>query len=287
MGIMSRFSQAAFAISLLVCEASTGAVPNTNFRRFTPGIACYYAAPANDGDTCAALAKRYALDELTLISYNQDVLSKDKCILVTGRQYCVESDFVASTSSSRTMIPTSSARITIATSTTQIIVPTHAPESNVSPDGTCAGDGKKTCTGSLYGKCCSKNGWCGDSTDHCGTGCNPLFGTCNSPTNASPDGTCGGTNKYSCTNSTFGKCCSKAGYCGSTASHCGQGCQSSSGTCATSNVASNTGECGVNRGKYTCAGGPFDGMCCSVNGYCGTTVDHCKTGCQKGYGKCS
>lgn len=46
----------------------------------------------------------------------------------------------------------------------------------VSEDGSC-GNGI-TCLESEYGDCCSQFGWCGNTTDHCGLGCNPTFGYC-------------------------------------------------------------------------------------------------------------
>ncbi|OUM61200.1 carbohydrate-binding module family 18 protein [Piromyces sp. E2] len=42
-----------------------------------------------------------------------------------------------------------------------------------------------------------------------------------------------------------------------------------------------TDRCGKEFG-ISCA----SGLCCSKYGWCGTTGDHCGTGCQKGYGKC-
>ncbi|SPO07576.1 related to deacetylase [Cephalotrichum gorgonifer] len=45
------------------------------------------------------------------------------------------------------------------------------------PDGTCGGSAGYTCpTG--YDRCCSQYGWCGDTAEHCTTGCNPAFGIC-------------------------------------------------------------------------------------------------------------
>jgi hypothetical protein len=103
----------------------------------------------------------------------------------------------------------------------------------VSTDGSC-GSGKATCAGSTFGNCCSqyvsshlsldhqltlrRYGWCGSSTDHCGTGCNSVFGTCSGGGSTSPapapvpakkvstDGTCGTT---TCAGSAFGNCCSQ------------------------------------------------------------------------------
>ncbi|KAK1999776.1 polysaccharide deacetylase [Colletotrichum falcatum] len=45
----------------------------------------------------------------------------------------------------------------------------------VSPDNTCGGANGYTCPGTT---CCSEWGFCGDTTDHCGARCQPLFGTC-------------------------------------------------------------------------------------------------------------
>lgn len=82
-----------------------------------------------------------------------------------------------------------------------------------------------------FGLCCSKDGFCGNSTDYCGTGCQN--GPCGSllnttttttstpkstqtPGSVSGDGTCGYSGKLVCKGSAFGDCCSAAGYCGST-----------------------------------------------------------------------
>ncbi|KAK2839243.1 hypothetical protein FQN49_006336 [Arthroderma sp. PD_2] len=46
----------------------------------------------------------------------------------------------------------------------------------------------------------------------------------------SPDGTCG--TSYTCTGSSFGRCCSAAGFCGNRAIHCGKGCQKIGGICS-------------------------------------------------------
>ncbi|KAH7399207.1 hypothetical protein DE146DRAFT_526203 [Phaeosphaeria sp. MPI-PUGE-AT-0046c] len=110
------------------------------------------------------------------------------------------------------------------------------PGNNVSTDGSCGGSGRKTCAGSPFGNCCSQYGWCGTSNDHCGTGCNSVFGTCSgggsTPSKpVSKDGTCGSQGGATCIGAAFGNCCSQYGWCGSTAGHCGSGCDRSSGTC--------------------------------------------------------
>ncbi|KAF1837394.1 hypothetical protein BDW02DRAFT_139849 [Decorospora gaudefroyi] len=165
---------------------------------------------------------------------------------------------------------------------------------DISPDGTCGGTKKYKCKGSPFGDCCSSNGYCGKTTDHCNAGCQSSFGTCSTvttsskaptPTGISTDGSCGESNGLKCQGSPFGNC-SSGGYCGSTVNHCAQGCQKSfSSACLTTNVPSLDGACGASKG-FTCAGGPINGQCCSASGSCGTTNNHCKTGCQKNFGTC-
>ena len=46
----------------------------------------------------------------------------------------------------------------------------------VSEDGECSGT--HTCNGSPHGPCCSQWGWCGSTSDYCGTGCMAGFGQC-------------------------------------------------------------------------------------------------------------
>ncbi|KAF1365990.1 hypothetical protein EJ07DRAFT_91671, partial [Lizonia empirigonia] len=160
-------------------------------------------------------------------------------------------------------------------------VPAPTP-SGISPDGTCGGKLAYKCKGSTYGDCCSASGFCGSTASHCTAGCQSASGTC-TVTELSPDGTCGGTNKYKCKGSGFGDCCSSAGYCGST-THCAAGCQSAFGTCTTTDL-SPDGTCGGTN-KYKCKGSGF-GDCCSPSGYCGSTTAHCTTGCQSAFGTCT
>jgi peptidoglycan/xylan/chitin deacetylase (PgdA/CDA1 family) len=53
---------------------------------------------------------------------------------------------------------------------------TKGPLKELSKDGTCGGN--VTCAGSGFGACCSWKNLCGDSTAHCGTGCQIEFGEC-------------------------------------------------------------------------------------------------------------
>ncbi|ORX42629.1 hypothetical protein BCR36DRAFT_217197, partial [Piromyces finnis] len=93
------------------------------------------------------------------------------------------------------------------------------------------------------GYCCSEYGWCGESDDHCGIGCQSEFGECEitttstpspipttstpPPTPTSPKKECG-KDHGSCDK---GYCCSKYGWCGKEETHCGTGCQSEFGEC--------------------------------------------------------
>ncbi|TVY68383.1 Lectin-B [Fusarium oxysporum f. sp. cubense] len=157
-----------------------------------------------------------------------------------------------------------------------------ASAGNVSTDGSCGKNGK-ICKGSQWGDCCSKNGYCGKGDDYCRDGCQTAYGLC---TGISTDAECGSRNGKTCVGSGLGNCCSANGFCGSTSTHCGQGCQKgSSSACLTKDIPTLDGSCGSKVG-LTCAGGPFNGQCCSVAGYCGTST-HCGSGCQRGFGRCN
>ncbi|KEZ41908.1 hypothetical protein SAPIO_CDS6604 [Scedosporium apiospermum] len=51
-------------------------------------------------------------------------------------------------------------------------------DSNISSDGSCGGSRGLTCRGSAEGNCCSARGFCGQTTDYCGDGCQAEFGDC-------------------------------------------------------------------------------------------------------------
>ncbi|KAF2191086.1 carbohydrate esterase family 4 protein [Zopfia rhizophila CBS 207.26] len=111
----------------------------------------------------------------------------------------------------------------------------------ITNDATCGGTNGYTCQGSEFGNCCSPAGWCGSTSDYCGSGCQPEFGTCGTSGTSAPaptatgqvstDGKCG-SNGATCQGSEFGNCCSQYGWCGSTVDHCSNGCQSGFGTCS-------------------------------------------------------
>jgi len=76
------------------------------------------------------------------------------------------------------------------------------------------------------GKCCSKYGWCGTTSEYCdvSNGCQSEFGKCNTK---KVDGKCG--KEYGKCPS--GQCCSKYGWCGKDSNYCGTGCQHDFGKC--------------------------------------------------------
>lgn len=68
---------------------------------------------------------------------------------------------------------------------------TITPRMVTSPDGSCVALSQYTCIGDSFGSCCSKHGYCGNSSDYCGKGCQPDFGF-----RCSQAGWCGSTNEY-------------------------------------------------------------------------------------------
>ncbi|KAH7077904.1 hypothetical protein BKA63DRAFT_564457 [Paraphoma chrysanthemicola] len=70
------------------------------------------------------------------------------------------------------------------------VVPSPKPTPSgplvLSTDGTCGGTTGFKCKGSIYGNCCSKWGFCGNSPEHCDEGCEPSFGFCSSSESLSP-----------------------------------------------------------------------------------------------------
>ncbi|OUM57277.1 carbohydrate-binding module family 18 protein [Piromyces sp. E2] len=77
------------------------------------------------------------------------------------------------------------------------------------------------------GYCCSQYGWCGKSTDHCGTSCQNDYGDCNYPSSFTSDNDRCGPGYGPCKN---GLCCNKYGWCTSDPTDC-QGCQKGYGVC--------------------------------------------------------
>lgn len=58
---------------------------------------------------------------------------------------------------------------------TLVITSTATPTGVVAPDAACGGAQGFVCEA---GACCSQFGFCGTTAEHCGAGCNPVFGVC-------------------------------------------------------------------------------------------------------------
>ncbi|KAJ8069910.1 hypothetical protein OCU04_000318 [Sclerotinia nivalis] len=87
----------------------------------------------------------------------------------------------SSTLSSATIAATSTAASPTAGATTPSSSGTSGAV-QASTDGLCSGG--KTCTGSGFGPCCSRDGFCGIGDAWCGAGCQPGFGTCGTTLNS-------------------------------------------------------------------------------------------------------
>ncbi|KAK0115365.1 chitin deacetylase [Cadophora gregata f. sp. sojae] len=100
----------------------------------------------------------------------------------------------------------------------------------ITPDETCgmtgAGVNGYACDSDR--PCCSRNGWCGNTTDYCTAeaGCQSAFGTCTGSSNGSTSSTSTpGTSTNGQCGATFGtcasnECCSVAGFCGTGPEYC-------------------------------------------------------------------
>ncbi|KAH7246505.1 hypothetical protein BKA59DRAFT_439069 [Fusarium tricinctum] len=110
---------------------------------------------------------------------------------------------------------------------------------------------------------------------------------------ATTNGRCGsGHGGATCRGEPNGEtCCSQKGWCGSTDGHCGRGCQPVFGTCSGMSepglpepTSSTRGRCGAAFGGAKCS---KPDPCCSRANWCGSSSDHCGTGCQSGFGTCT
>jgi hypothetical protein len=144
---------------------------------FADTQACKKTAVAKSGDTCATLANANSITVQQFLTSNPTITT---CALLTGYTYCVAADGTNFTPiPPATPIPTTSKSSTAVPSPTGSLIP--------SPDGSDGICGYQyTCLGSVYGDCCSAQGYCGNTTDYCGDGCNPVFGRCGG--GSPPDG---------------------------------------------------------------------------------------------------
>ncbi|KAH6894715.1 hypothetical protein B0T10DRAFT_258913 [Thelonectria olida] len=150
---------------------------------------------------------------------------------------------------------------TTKTSTTKTSTSTSTATYPATTNGRCGpNQGNQSCKDEPGAKCCSAAGWCGATTDHCGTGCQSLFGNCGSSSSSSSS-----TSKTTTSKTTT---------------------STTSTTVSASQPASTNGRCGSSYGGQTCKYEPLGETCCSPAGWCGSTTDHCGTGCQSQYGTC-
>ncbi|KAF9729258.1 hypothetical protein PMIN03_000309 [Paraphaeosphaeria minitans] len=142
---------------------------------------------------------------------------------------------------------------------------------STSESGDCGSAVGLHCSGSSFGPCCSQHGYCGSSSVYCGFGCQADFGSCSTSPfleqEISPDGTCGGTNNFTCAGSGYGECCSQHGYCGNTTEYCenrcrGDGCHQCAPVgypCTMDNSTQCCTQC-----CYFATGDVMDGQCCDM-----------------------
>ncbi|KAF4310289.1 putative glyoxal oxidase protein [Botryosphaeria dothidea] len=127
-----------------------------------------------------------------------------------------------------------------------------------SQDGKCGpNNGNLLCdpNSTVYkGTCCSPYGWCGNTPDHCGTGC------------------------------TSGACLSSSSSSASSASNSATKTVVAATAASSGAAPRSDGRCGEDFGGATCDANGAYGGCCSQYGYCGKTDDHClaSNGCQNG-----
>lgn len=136
---------------------------------------------AESGETCVVIVTNAGTPSDLFIAVNPSLRAADGCDarLQVGRAYCVSpirawnATDVAIPSNVPTASSTTKPSTTLASATS-----TPAPSGIVSTDGTCGGTSGFICTGQLL--CCSEYGWCGDTSAHCGAGCQSDFGDCTS-----------------------------------------------------------------------------------------------------------
>jgi peptidoglycan/xylan/chitin deacetylase (PgdA/CDA1 family) len=172
-------------------------------------------------------------------------------------------------------IITSSSSIATATSSA---VPAATP-TKVSIDASCGGITGSTCQGSEFGNCCSAAGWCGSTDAYCGTGCNPLFGTCSGGSAVSDAVSTSAAPVVSSPATTVAS--SPATTVATSVRATSSSAAAPAKTSAASNVSTN-GKCGARNGKKVCPGT----KCCSLLGNCGDNLLYCWVGCQKAFGRC-
>lgn len=180
----------------------------------------------------------------------------------------------------------------VATTTSEVPVPSSTTSSVPFPtatgattDGTCGAQNGMSCIGYEAGSCCSQAGWCGVTTDHCGSGCQEGFGTCGSSSSSLSSVVATATSSSessSVASGTESSTVASSTEASSTEASSTVASTTSSAPTTTPTVISVDGSCG---GDITCVGSEF-GNCCSQYGYCGSTELYCGEGCKPLFGNC-
>ncbi len=150
--------------------------------------------------------------------------------------------------------------------------------------GTCGNGNRGNGICPMTSECCSQYGFCGTTADHCASPPATTQVAPSSPSSVSSSstgGTCGGgqVGNGICLNSN--ECCSQYGFCGSSSEHCAIAAgttdqQQPSQTTASPQQEQQQqvyGTCGNGAtGNGIC---PTNSDCCSAQGFCGTTLEHC------------
>jgi len=167
----------------------------------------------------------------------------------------------------------------------------------VTTDGTCGGQyGDTVCGDFPAGACCSLHGYCGNTTEYCGSGCQSgpcdgapaLSGASISATStligasslSSNDGSSSATASALSTDGSSSSPASSSSTDGNPSSSLGSSSSSALPPISTG-VVTRDGTCGAGNGNTVCGDWP-NGACCSQYGYCGNDTAHCGTGCQSG-----
>lgn len=108
----------------------------------------------------------------------------------------------------------------------------------ITPDNTCGPLASFRCRADTF-RCCSSKNFCGDTPDHCASGCQPEYGECNADASPQKVTQCGpSNNNQKCGD---GDCCSPTGSCGVGPEYCrSPDCLLGFGACDASKTPSGT-----------------------------------------------
>ncbi|KAF1834234.1 hypothetical protein BDW02DRAFT_579755 [Decorospora gaudefroyi] len=221
---------------------------------------------------------------------DQDISSSSAAVSASSSMPASSSQAASSSADASSTVDASSSASQV--SSAPSATPTTSGE--MSRDGSCGGEKGYTCVGfhtleGVKSECCSEYGWCGSSDDHCGTGCNPVYGNCPSTSSSSSSVAVSSASESASASSSAVSASADASSTVDASSSASQVSSAPSATPTTSGEMSRDGSCGGEKG-YTCVGfHTLEGVkseCCSEYGWCGSSDDHCGTGCNPVYGNC-